>query len=69
MERGMQKALEKCIEKGKARALQRQLARRFGALPPETVARIGAASVGEVEAWLDRVLDAGSLEAVFGPPA
>jgi hypothetical protein len=64
-----ERGLERGLEKGEALALQRLLARRFGALPPEYLARIGAASVGEVETWLDRVLDAGSLDAVFGPPA
>ena len=64
-----EKGLEKGMEKGEALALQRLLVRRFGTLPPEYVARIGAASGSEIEAWLDRVMDVGSLDAVFGPPA
>ena len=45
--------------------LQRQLARRFGALSSEVVAKIAAASSRQLELWGDRVLDAPSLDAVF----
>ena len=54
---------------GESAALQRLLARRFGALPPETLSRIAGASREEIEAWLDRVLDARSLADVFAPTA
>ncbi len=54
---------------GESAALQRLLARRFGALPSETLSRIAGASREEIEAWLDRVLDARSLEEVFAPTA
>ena len=47
--------------------LQRLLTRRFGPLPNEVVARIAAASVEEIDIWVDRVLDAASLDAVFRP--
>jgi len=53
------------IEKGEALLLQRQLARRFGPLPSDLVAMIGAASADQIETWGDRVLDAECLEAVF----
>ena len=56
-------------QKGEAIALQRLLARRFGALPPDLPSRIAAASREEIETWLDRVLDARSLEDVFAPAA
>ncbi len=56
-------------EKGEAIALQRLLARRFGALSPDLASRIAAVSREEIETWLDRVLDARSLEDVFGPTA
>ncbi|WP_434735744.1 DUF4351 domain-containing protein [Accumulibacter sp.] len=42
------------------------LARRFGAIPPEMVARIAGAPREEIERWLDRVLDARSLDDIFG---
>lgn len=45
--------------------LQRQLTRRFGQIPPEVTARIAAAPLEVVEVWLDRILDAETLTAVF----
>ena len=60
---------ERGEQKGEAIALQRLLTRRFGALPPDLASRIAAASREEIETWLDRVLDARSLEDVFAPTA
>jgi hypothetical protein len=62
---GIQKGMEKGIEKGEALILQRQLARRFGVLPNQTLETIAAASAGQIENWCDRVLDAQSLNEVF----
>ena len=53
------------IERGEALPLQRQLVRRFGALPTDIVGRIAAANSAQLEVWGDRVLDADSLEEVF----
>ena len=53
------------IERGEALLLQRQLVRRFGALPTDIVGRIAAANSAQLEVWGDRVLDADSLEEVF----
>ena len=52
---------------GETLLLQRQLARRFGPLPTAVVARIATATVEEIDAWGDRVLDAKSLDEVFRP--
>ena len=52
---------------GETLVLQRLLARRFGPLPTEVIARISGASVEEVDIWVDRVLDARSLDEVFRP--
>ncbi|MEI8303237.1 MAG: Rpn family recombination-promoting nuclease/putative transposase [Burkholderiales bacterium] len=52
-------------QEGEALLLQRQLARRFGPLPPAVVERIASATPAQLEQWGDRVLDAASLEAVF----
>ena len=62
---GLQKGLEKGLQKGEALALQRLLTRRFGSLPPAIEARIAAASIEEIDAWVDAFIDAPSLEAIF----
>jgi predicted transposase YdaD len=51
---------------GAARLLVRQLGRRFGAVPDGVRKRIDAASLEQLEAWSDRVLDAATLDDVFG---
>lgn len=54
--------------KGEAKALKRQLTRRFGPLPKWAAARIDAATIEQLDAWLDAIFDAESLEALIGPP-
>jgi predicted transposase YdaD len=51
---------------GAARLLLRQLSRRFGAVPDDMRKRIDGASLEQLEAWSDRVLDAATLDDVFG---
>ncbi len=51
---------------GKAETLARQLARRFGRPLGEVQARIAGADLGQLNRWLDAVLDAPTFEAVFG---
>jgi len=41
------------------------LVRRFGAVPDETRSQITLAALSELKGWLDRALDATTLEAVF----
>ncbi len=53
---------------GWASILNRLLERRFGSLPAAVRKRIRSASVQELESWADAVLDAPTLEAVFGEP-
>ena len=53
---------------GEALALQKLLTRRFGAIPPHVLARIAAASLEQIDAWLDQALDGRSLDDIFGPP-
>jgi hypothetical protein len=53
-------------QEGEALLLQRLLARRFGPLPAAIVERIAAASCADLERWGERVLDAASLDEVFG---
>ncbi len=52
---------------GEALALQKLLRRRFGSIPAEVLQEISGASVEQIDIWLDQVLDAGSLEEIFGP--
>ena len=53
------------VEGGRA-VLERQLRRRFGLLPPGIVERLEQASAHDLETWADNVLDAGTLDGVFG---
>ncbi|MDO4232246.1 MAG: Rpn family recombination-promoting nuclease/putative transposase [Lautropia sp.] len=72
-QRGRQEGLREGLEKGQAEGaqqaqtliLQRLLARRFGELPPQILGKIQHASPGQVDTWIDRVLDAPTLEAIF----
>ena len=50
---------------GKADALQRLMERRFGALAPQARAQIEAATLEQLDGWLDEVLDADSVDAVL----
>ncbi|MBB4286558.1 Rpn family recombination-promoting nuclease/putative transposase [Roseospira goensis] len=52
---------------GKAEILMRLAERRFGAIPADRRARILAADEATLDAWIDHLLDAPDLEAVFGP--
>ena len=52
--------------KGRVATLIRQLERRFGPLSPDMVSRIEGASPEELDTWTDQVLDASSLEEMFG---
>ena len=52
---------------GKSDALERLLAHRFGPLPRWASTRITAASIDQLDAWLDGIFDAKNLEALIGP--
>ena len=52
--------------RGRKRDLARLLERRFGPLSDADRARIDAASLDQLDTWIDRVLDAESLKALFG---
>ena len=53
------------IAKGEAKSLSRLLERRFGPLPAALKARTGRTKLAQLDAWIDRVLDAKSMDAVF----
>lgn len=54
---------------GKAESLKRLLTRRFGPLPAVAEQRIDAVPVAELDAWLDGIFDAASLEDLIGDDA
>jgi hypothetical protein len=59
------KALVEARTQTLADVLSRQLRRRFGELPPNFTERIHSASGEELDAWMDRVMDAASVSDVF----
>jgi predicted transposase/invertase (TIGR01784 family) len=68
-EQGLKRGREQGLERGRATEartiLERLLTRRFGALPASAQARLEQANLEEMETWLERVLDADTLAAVF----
>ena len=62
---GLKEGRKEGRKEGERAALLRLLERRFGALPEALTARVADASTNEIESWLDRVLDATSLDDVF----
>lgn len=52
---------------GKADVLLKQLALRFGVLPEATRARVERATLAQLDAWVERVLTAATLDEVFAP--
>ena len=72
MERGRAQGLERGralgARDGQIKLLLEQLGLRFGALPPETSARLEAGTETELERWAERLLVAATLEEVFAAP-
>ena len=64
--KGIQQGVQQGMQRGEALLLQRQLTRRFGELPAAQLAKLAAATPAQLEIWGDRVLDAQSLDEVFG---
>jgi flagellar biosynthesis/type III secretory pathway protein FliH len=62
---GEQKGRVEGEQKGEAKVLLRLLERRFGSVPDAMKDRIAAADVSELDTWIMRVLDAGSIEDVM----
>jgi hypothetical protein len=65
IEKGLLRGLMQGRAEGEAYALRRLLQKRFGSLSEDVLARLQAASIDELELWLDRALDADSLAGVF----
>jgi flagellar biosynthesis/type III secretory pathway protein FliH len=53
---------------GKAETLLRLLNRRFHGIPEDYRTQVLAADAGQLDAWIDAVLDAETIENVFGAP-
>jgi flagellar biosynthesis/type III secretory pathway protein FliH len=53
-------------QEGELAVLTRLLSRRFGALGAATIERLRRATPSELEHWADNILDAQTLEEVFG---
>ena len=63
---GIEKGMQQGMQQGERTVLKRMSARRFGPLPTEILARIDAATTDQLEQWADNILDARSIEEVFG---
>jgi hypothetical protein len=50
---------------GQSRALTKLLTLKFGELPPTYATRLASASLVELDAWIERVLSAATLDDVF----
>jgi flagellar biosynthesis/type III secretory pathway protein FliH len=56
---------QKGRQEGEMLALQKLLAKRFGAIPTEVTAKIANASLETIEQWFDLAIDAKQLADVF----
>ena len=73
MEKGLRQGREEGLREGLVEGrtelarstLERLLTRRFGPLHPEAVDRIHQTALPQLETWLDRIIDAPSMRAVF----
>jgi hypothetical protein len=66
IEQGLAKGREQGLEKGKRDTLRRLLELKFGPLDAATTARVEQATIGEVDAFLERLLLASRIEDVTG---
>jgi predicted transposase/invertase (TIGR01784 family) len=65
LQEGRQEGRQEGLTLAKTATLTRQLTRRFGALPDWASKRVQEASGEQIDAWLDRILDAPTLQLVF----
>jgi hypothetical protein len=68
LQKGLQEGRQEGRQAGEAALLLRQLARRFGPLPDSVAERVRTADVVPLEEWGLRILDAETLDDVFGAP-
>jgi len=69
MVKGMAKGIEKGMEKGRldgeVAVLERMLIKRFGTLSDDIQTHLKTATIEQLELWVERILDAPTLMAVF----
>jgi hypothetical protein len=58
-------AYDRIGEEVRARTLLRQIEKRFGTIPEDLRSRVLSAPAAELDRWLDRILDAPTLEVLF----
>jgi hypothetical protein len=63
---GLRRGLQEGFREGEARLLLHLLASRFGDLPQSVQERVRQADVSQLERWGERLLDARTLEDLFG---
>ena len=61
-----QEGRQEGLQEGERTVLERQLQRRFGTLSPEITEKLSVASSVDLENWAENVLDAKTLDDVFG---
>lgn len=70
LQEGIEQGIEQGIERGKGHGafliFQKLLAKRFGPLPAERLQLIRQSGTHQLEIWAERLLDAQSLDEVFG---
>ena len=64
--KGMAKGMAEGRVHGESHTLTRILERRFGHLPETIRAKIASADASALDRWVDQVVDATSLDAIFG---
>ena len=64
---GIREGIREGRVEGERTVLERQLRRRFGLLSPAVVDRLHKASVADLEAWAENLLDARTTDDVFDP--
>ncbi|MBF0296202.1 MAG: DUF4351 domain-containing protein, partial [Magnetococcales bacterium] len=65
MRKGREEGLREGMREGRVEILLRQMQRRFGAVPDDIRQRVASAQPEELDAWIDSIFDADSLQAVF----
>ena len=65
IEEGKQEGKQEGRQEGEMLVLQRLLARRFGVLNSNVISLISNAPLEDIEIWVDRVLDAETLDDIF----